>query len=265
MYNRSSTGVTMDTAKYFPAVITARHDLSGDLWTVRLRLPQPFPFRPGQYATLAVEDENGIHERPYSIVSSPLEEEMELFFELVPHGELTPLLYRLQVGDTVHVRRSAKGLFQLDRKRGHAQHLMVATVTGIAPFVSMLRSWVRDAAWAPEGTRIVLIQAGSRSWEFGYAEELQQLAARLPNVSVTLSISRPWEDPAWAGERGRAEDLVRKYADAAGFAAEHTAAYLCGHPQMIENTKGILTRCGYPKADLHEEVYFILPKVAAGV
>ncbi|MGH9488307.1 MAG: FAD-binding oxidoreductase [Terriglobales bacterium] len=254
----------MDTAKYYPAVITDRHDLSGDLWTVRMRLPAPFAFRPGQYATLAMEDNEGIHERPYSIVSSPAEEEMEFFFELVPHGELTPRLYTLQVGDTVHVRRSAKGLFQLDRKRGHLQHLMVATVTGIAPFVSMLRSWTRDAAWAPPGTRMVLLQAGSRSWEFGYAEELRSLAQLLPQVQVVFSISRPWEDSAWQGERGRAEDIVRKYADVAGFAAGATSAYLCGHPQMIENAKGILTRCGFEKPDLHEEIYFILPKAASG-
>ncbi|MGH9475005.1 MAG: FAD-binding oxidoreductase [Terriglobales bacterium] len=254
----------MDTAKYVPAVITARRDLSADLWTVRTRLEAPFAFRPGQYATLAVEDEGGVHERPYSIVSSPAERELEFFFELVPHGELTPLLYALQVGETVHLRRSAKGLFQLDRKRGHHQHLMVSTVTGIAPFISMLRSWVGEAAWAPPETRIVLIQAGSRSWEFGYADELHELAAHLPQVQVALSISRPWEDTAWTGERGRAEDLLRKYADAAGFGAGRTAAYLCGHPQMIENSKGVLTRCGFDRADLHEEVYFILPKAATG-
>lgn len=254
----------MDTAKYLPAVITARHDLSADLWTIRLKLDAPFTFRPGQYATLAVEDAEGVHERPYSIVSSPAEQELEFFFELVPHGELTPLLYALRVGATVHLRRAAKGLFQLDRKRGHHQHLMVATVTGIAPFISMLRSWARDAAWAPPETRMVLIQAGSRSWEFGYAAELRELAARLPQVQIALSISRPWEDTGWTGERGRAEDLVRKYADAAGFGAGHTSAYLCGHPQMIENSKGILTRCGFEKADLHEEIYFILPKAAIG-
>lgn len=254
----------MDTSKYVPAVVTSRRDLSADLWTARLRLAAPFVFRPGQYATLALEDAEGVHERPYSIVSSPSEEELEFFFELVPQGELTPRLYRLQVGDELHVRRSAKGLFQLDRKRGHRQHLMVATVTGIAPFLSMLRSWAREAGWAPEGTRVLLIQAGSRSWEFGYAEELRELAARLPGVEVELSVSRPWEDTAWAGERGRAEDVLRKYSDAAGFAPGATSAYLCGHPQMIENCKGILSRRGFAKPDLHEEIYFVLPKAATG-
>lgn len=253
----------MDSAKYLPAVITARQDIGPDLWIIRARPSIPFPFRPGQYATLAVEDSSGIHERAYSIVSSPAEAELEFFFELVPAGELTPRLYGLQVGDTVHLRRSAKGLFGLDRKRAHQQHLLVSTVTGVAPFISMARSWAQDAAWAPPGTRLLLIQAASRHWEFGYAEELKRLASRLPGLQVALSVSRPWEDPEWKGELGRAEDLIRKYADAAGFGAGHTAAYLCGHPQMIENAKGILTRCGYSRPDLHEEIYFILPKVGA--
>jgi len=254
----------MDPAKYHAATVTARHDLSDDLWTMRVRLEAPFSFQPGQYATLALEDESGVHERPYSIVSSPAEAELEFFFELVPHGEVTPRLFRLQPGDGVHVRRSAKGLFVLDRKRGHRQHLMVSTVTGVAPFMSMLRSWARDPAWAPEGTRMLLIHAGSRSWEFGYGDELRELAAKLPGVELVLTVSRPWEDAAWTGERGRAEDVVRKHADGCGFSAGSTAAYLCGHPQMIENVKGILTRCGHVKQDLHEEIYFILPKAASG-
>lgn len=254
----------MDPAKYFTATVTARQDLSADLWTMRLQLPTPFLFRSGQYATLALEDDGGVHERPYSIVSSPAEAELEFFFELVPHGEVTPLLYRLQPGDPVYVRRSAKGLFVLDRKRGHNRHLLVSTVTGVAPYVSMLRSWTRDPAWAPPETRVLLIQAASRSWEFGYADELRSLAAQLPGVELVLAVSRPWEDAEWTGERGRAEDLVRKYADAANFAGGETAAYLCGHPQMIENAKGILGRCGFPKPDLHEEIYFILPKAAGG-
>jgi len=254
----------MDPAKYLPATVVSRRDVSSDLWTLRLRLPAPFPFQPGQYATLALEDDEGVHERPYSIVSSPAEDELEFFFELVPHGEVTPRLYALQPGATVHVRRSAKGLFVLDRKRGHQHHLMVATVTGIAPFLSMLRTWTRDPHWAPAGTRALLILAASRSWEYAYADELRDLVARLPAVELVLSVSRPWEDAAWQGERGRAEDIVRKFADAAGFPPAATSAYLCGHPQMIENCKGILTRCGYDKKDLHEEIYFILPKAAAG-
>src|SRR4029453_7926408 len=60
------------------------------------------------------------------------------FLELVPHGELTPKLWTLRVGDAVSLRRRPKGVFTLEEK--FPVHLLVATVTGIAPFVSMLRS-----------------------------------------------------------------------------------------------------------------------------
>jgi ferredoxin--NADP+ reductase len=253
-------GGNMDATKYHQAKILSRRDFSADLWAVKVEMPPNYTFKPGQYATLAVEDEEGIHERAYSIVSSPLEPELEFFIELVPQGELTPRLYSLQPGAGLGIRKSAKGLFTLDRKTGHTHHLLVCTVTGVAPFVSMLRTWQRDPNYAPPETQILLIQAGSRSWEFGYADELTQLAARLPQVTTVFSVSRYWEDPAWTGERGRAEDLIRKYADPRGFTPANTTAYVCGHPNMIENSKGILQRIGFDKKSLHEEVYWIPTK-----
>lgn len=250
----------MDQSKYVSARVVSRREVSEDLWCSRIRIDAPFPFKSGQYATLALEDEEGVHERPYSIVSSPLEDEVEFFFELVPHGEVTPRLYRLQPGDTVYVRKAAKGLFVLDRKSGHCNHLLVSTVTGVAPYISMLRSWAADPGWAPPETRLLLIHAGSRSWEFGYAEELRNLVAKLPQVKLVLTVSRYWEDPEWKGERGRAEDVVRKYADAEGFTPADTTGYVCGHPGMIENVKGILQRCGFDKKAIHEEIYWQPPK-----
>ncbi|MGH9525289.1 MAG: FAD-binding oxidoreductase [Terriglobales bacterium] len=248
--------------RYLRATIRWRRDYSADLWSVGLELPEPLRFRPGQYATLALEDDTGIHERPYSIVSSPEQPGLEFFFELVPGGELTPRLYRLATGDAVWVRRAAKGLFQLDTVSGRRRHLLVATVTGLAPFLSILRTLAANgppAASAP--ATIALVAAASRSWEFGYREEIeQQLAPRLPALHPVFSVSRPWEDTAWQGERGRAEDILRKYADAHGCAAEAATAYLCGHPQMIANAKAILARCGFPSRSIHEEVYWIPSK-----
>jgi ferredoxin--NADP+ reductase len=74
------------------------------------------------------------------------------------------------------------------------------------------------------------------------------------------TVSRPWEDPAWKGEVGRAEDVLRKYLDARGMDATNTTVYLCGHPQMIENAKGLLQRRGFPKESLREEVYWVPKK-----
>ena len=84
-------------------------------------------------------------ERPYSVASSPDEPELEFFLELVPGGELTPQLYQVPVGGEVYLRRMAKGRFLYDSKGNHPNHFMVATVTGVAPYVSMVREFVARA------------------------------------------------------------------------------------------------------------------------
>jgi len=76
--------------KHYRARITKRVDLAPELWMIRIDPGAEFKFTPGQYATLGVQGEDKRSERPYSIVSSPYEKEIEFFFELVPHGELKP-------------------------------------------------------------------------------------------------------------------------------------------------------------------------------
>lgn len=247
-------------AKHLRARITWRQDYAPDLWSIRITPEQPLSFKPGQYATLGVQNGSRVIERPYSIVSAPHEPEVEFFFELVPNGDLTPLLHGVGTGDEVLVRPSCKGHFQLDRRSGNRKHLMVATVTGVAPYVSMLRTL---AAQPEPDVEVLLVQAASRSWELGYAAELEKLTAANSRLRYVPAISRHWEDAEWRGERGRAEDLIRKYADEAGFTAGSTNAYLCGHPSMIENARGILQRAGFAKEHVKEEVYFVLKQSAA--
>ena len=100
--------------KHYRARITKRADFAPDLWMIRIDPGAEFAFAPGQYATLGVEKDTRRLERPYSIVSSPYEKEIEFFFELVPHGQTTPPLYDLQPGDEVLMRKIPKGRFTLD-------------------------------------------------------------------------------------------------------------------------------------------------------
>jgi ferredoxin--NADP+ reductase len=251
--------------KFYRARILERTDLASDLWTVRVEPGGSFSFKPGQYATLAVQTESKRIERAYSLVSSPLETQLEFFFELVPHGELTPRLYQLHAGDEVLMRKAAKGLFTLDQKSGRTNHFLVCTVTGIAPFVSYVRTLYR--AWK-EGTfkgehHLFILNGASRSWEFGYNAELEQLAGELPWLEYIPTVSRPAEDTDWKGEVGRVDDVLRKYLDLWKLNATSCVAYLCGHPDMIENGKRMLKRIGFAREHLKEEVYWIPAKPAA--
>ena len=111
--------------KFYRAQIAKRVDFAPDLWMFRIRAGGEFSFVPGQYASLGVEVEGKRIERPYSIVSSPAENEIEFFFELVPEGALTPLLHKLQVGDQLLMRKIPKGKFTLDLKNGRRNHLLI--------------------------------------------------------------------------------------------------------------------------------------------
>lgn len=245
--------------KHYRAEIVERRDFSHDLWAVRMKAEGPLAFSPGQYATFGVEEEGKLIERPYSIVSSPYEDTLEFFFELVPEGELTPRLHQLQVGASLVMRKGAKGRFTLDTKSGHTKHFFVATVTGLAPYCSMVRTLLRDwkAGKFPAGFQIYVIQGASRSWELGYREEFESYAREVPWLAYVPTVSRPWEDTSWQGEVGRCEDILRKYADQFGLSPQDTTAYLCGHPEMIEKAKGILQRRGFPKESLREEQYWL--------
>jgi ferredoxin/flavodoxin---NADP+ reductase len=251
--------------KFYRAQITARTDVAEDLWTITLKPEGEFKFNAGQYATLGAETPKGFVERAYSIVSSPYEPELEIFFELVPQGELTPTLYQMQPGQTLSMRKVAKGRFTLDTASGRTHHLLLCTVTGVAPFVSYVRMLARDwkeGRFKGEHT-LHIVQGASYSREFTYREELERLAGEMPWLTYVPTVSRPWEDPEWTGETGRVDDLIRKYTDLWSLDPEKTTGYLCGHPDMVENGKGILKRRRWRKEALREEVYFILKPGAA--
>lgn len=246
--------------------VARRIDFSPTLWSVRLQVDGGFQFLPGQYATLGIDDANQKRwERPYSIVSSPYESEVEFFFELVPGGDLTPMLHSLRPGDELLMRKAPKGRFTLDRASGRTNHLLISTVTGVAPFVSYIRSlhkeW-KDGSFAGDH-KLFLLNGASRPSEFGYCSELQITAQAVPWLQHVPTVSRPWEDTQWTGETGRADDVLRKYADQWGLTGANSVAYLCGHPEMIEHSKGILRRIGFSKEFMKEEIYWVPGKAAA--
>ncbi len=232
------------------AILTSRIDFTQHLAVFRLRPENPIQFRPGQCATLALEEGGRLIQRPYSIASDPQDPELEFFIELVEGGQLTSRLWDLNVGDSVWIRNRAVGVFRLDEER--TLHHMLATVTGVAPFLSILRKERKE----PSQRRFTLIHAASVSAELGtYRYELEAMASE-GWFTYVPTVSRPAQDQTWRGEVGRVEDLLRKYLDAWGY--QDATCYVCGHPEMVKNAKAILQRAGLPKERVKEESYFVL-------
>lgn len=247
----------IDPEKYASATVVSRRDPAPDLWIIRIRAETELPYRPGQYVTVGLQLDGKIIERPYSICSSPVEDEIELFIERVPEGELSDPLFALGVGGELIVRKRTKGLFLREAPILDQPHLFVATVTGIAPFVSLLRTLVSRLStgdWTP--VPIITLQGAARSEELGYVDELSALEREFDWFTYVPTVSRPWEDPEWTGERGRVEDVVRKHADAAGMIPGNGGVFLCGHPGMISGARAIMRRAGFDDKAIREEQYW---------
>ena len=227
--------------KFMWAKLTKKEQLTEDLWKMWLKPEEKFDFKPGQYCTIG----SGGIERAYSIASSPDEDQIELFIELVPppDGNLTPLLNELNVGDTVTMRLRAKGIFVL--KPEFKNHVMVGTVTGVAPYVSMMRKHLKESESSDKN--FIILEGASYLDEFGYDEELMLLDKSNNNVTFEASVSRPDEkrNDSWTGYKGRVNNILLDRLDEWGLNPSETIVYACGHPGMIEDVKEKLENSDY--------------------
>ena len=220
--------------------VLRRKDLTPDLMLMWLEKPLGYSFKAGQYCTLGID---GI-ERAYSIVSAPHEDALELFFELVPEGELTPRIWRLNPGDSMTIRPRAKGIFTIDPALPN--QLLIATVTGVVPYVSFVRDYLHHRR---QGHHFHVLEGASYQNEFAYDKEFRKLSRKHPDlITFVPTVSRPDEaaNRGWKGERGRVNSIVERYIEAKGLNPENTIVYACGHPGMIEDVKGRMLREGFP-------------------
>ncbi|MEX2215942.1 MAG: FAD-binding oxidoreductase [Phycisphaeraceae bacterium] len=129
------------------ARLIARSDLNADLCIVRIAPDsgQVPAFEPGQFATLGLPESDEapgrLVRRPYSIASSPdARDHIELLLARVKEGHFTSRFWPLRPGSPIWLDPHIHGRFTLAAVPPDADLVMVATGTGIAPFMSMLRT-----------------------------------------------------------------------------------------------------------------------------
>ena len=220
-------------------------------------------FEPGQYAVLGLpgsakrvdlsdpEEEppapDKLIKRPYSISSSSKEKEyLELYITLIRSGLLTPRIFALKPGDRLFLSGKCKGLFTFSQVPAEAHLVMIATGTGIAPYMSMLRSEFKER---PD-RHFALLHGARHSWDLGYRAELSTLAYYFDNFTYIPTVSRPQEEKeGWTANKGYVQDMWRAgvVAEKWGFAPtpENTHVFLCGAPAMLQEMSGILIEEGF--------------------
>lgn len=197
--------------------------------------------------TEETEDQGKIVVRAYSIASSSRQRHyLEFYISLVRSGALTPRLFALQKGDRLHLGTRFSGMFTLDDIPATSNLVMLATGTGIAPYMSMIRTSI-----GPTSARKVAIIHGARhSWDLGYRSELSTLDLLLDNFHYVPTITDPDDELIpWGGKTGYLQDLWQQGVVAETWGntptKDDTHIFLCGNPNMITSTLPLLAADGF--------------------
>lgn len=207
-------------------------------------------FKPGQFVPIGLPpsaakcaeateepvepDQNKMIKRAYSIASSNTSKDyVEFYITLVHSGALTPRLFNLNIGDKIWLGGKFVGMFTLAEVSEEQNIVLIGTGTGVAPYMSMLRS----DALRRKGN-ILVIHGAANSWDLGYSSELNLLQAIAPKFKYVPTITVPEREySAW---NGRTEFIKEIWDDGTieklwGFKPlpENTHIFLCGNPNMV--------------------------------
>lgn len=191
--------------------------------------------------------EGKIIRRMYSIASSSvLTEFVEFYITIVRSGALTPRIFNLQVGDRIEMGKKTSGMFTLDEVPEGNNIILVATGTGVAPYISMLRS----NALQKDNVNLAVIHGAANSWDLGYSSELTLIESMSSKFKYIPTILIPEKEPAgWHGDTRLVEEIWKDgtLEKIWGFkpTPENTHIFLCGNPGMTEAMVEILNKEGF--------------------
>ena len=244
----------------YNATLVERVDLTPALSIFSIRPDEPLEgdpiFLPGQYTTIGLNNEEkpelGSVRRPMSIASAPESgSQLDFYIRWVKYPEsdnpLTHLLWKTRAGDRIYMRTKAVGKFTMEdtvTARDPRMRVTVAAGTGLAPFLSMVRSVVSKDPKA-DLSRWAILHGASYPDDLGFREELEQMASE-NSLHYFCSISRPKEASDWTGDTGRAEDFFlperlseldeRLGLGPEGLNPENVVIFICGLQGTIGQT-----------------------------
>ena len=257
------------------AVVLDRQELSPYTLVLRVapigwELPE---CRQGQYAVLGLvasspsrsghPDEQSLVQRAYSIASgSRQRDHLEFCVTRIRSGELSPHLCELQPGDRLHLRPYFSGAFSLDRVPAAQRLVLIATGTGLAPYMSMLRTHLE----ARSGRNLAVVHGAHLVADLAYRDEIEATLRDHRHLSYHPVVSAPEPEANWSGRVGRVQDVWRAHAIGTHWGFEpspaNTHVLLSGNPKMVDEMTVLLQAEGFradrpgSAGEVHAERYW---------
>jgi ferredoxin--NADP+ reductase len=244
------------------------HHWTDKLFTFTTTRDPSLRFSNGHFTMIGLRQESGKPLlRAYSIVSANYEEHLEFLSIKVPDGPLTSKLQHIQPGDPIVVGRKPTGTLLIDYLLPGKRLYMLATGTGLAPFMSI----VRDPETYEKFDQVVLVHGVRQVDELAYHD---MLVEHLPNHEFLgdLVTSKLRYYPTVTREAyknmGRITDLMSqgKLFEDLGMPPldrEHDRVMICGSPGMLRDLKVMLEERGFHEGNTSTPGDFVIERAFA--
>jgi ferredoxin--NADP+ reductase len=232
---------------------TAEKVLSIRYWTPKLlsfrtTRSSAFRFTPGHYARLGLGSGEDLVWRPYSMVSAADDDYLEFIAVLVPGGPFSTLLEQLSVGDEIKVDKACFGFLTVNQLAPGRDLWLLASGTGIGPFVSILRD---PAVWHAF-ERLIVVHGVRNSTDLAYREEIAEIAQQPQFAEAKAKLcylSSVTREPGAGDLNERIPQLLAsgRLEQLAGttLSMHDSRVMVCGNPDMAFELRSYLSALGF--------------------
>lgn len=217
----------MKELKLRPIKVYKNEKITDD--TSLMSFPRDFDFSPGQ--VLGITHDPNLTPRMYSICSGKTDEHVEILYKIVTHGAITPPISLLNPNDQIYITQPYGRFFGTN-----SPAYLISNGTGIAPFISYLRSGMQT------GKTII---HGAQDINHCYFKEY---LATLHEIKYIQCLSRQEQSGTFFGRLTCYLELAELEKDALFF--------LCGSNEMVIEAREILLSKGIHFGNIHCEIYF---------
>lgn len=240
------------------------------LFSLAIDRPRSFRFRSGEFVMVGLHGEDRPLMRAYSIASAAYADEIEFLSIKVPDGPLTSRLQRVHAGDQLYLGRKPTGTLVTDALSPGRRLFLLATGTGLAPFLSLLR----DPDTYDRFAQIVLVHSVRRVSDLAWRDELTAQLADDPLVRDQALLQfhyLPTVTREPFSEQRRIQALI---ADGAlfgppvqgprGLDPAIDRVMLCGSTAMIADISASLVRAGFEEGSNARPADFVIERAFVG-
>ncbi len=220
--------------------VMSKEVLTDRVLLLRLKIPETFTFKAGQFASIKMTSDGVTKMKSYSICNPPSERAiLDLCVKIIDGGFASEIFKKTKVGDVFEMR-GPFGHFVFNEDDSSDEHWFLGAGTGVVPLYSMLKEYVSRFSQK----KFVLLFGVRTKNDLFFDDEFKKLAKENSNFRYIPVLSRE----KWSGKAGHVQDHLPTD-------VKNKTFYICGLKELVLETKELLVQRGAPFEKIKSERY----------